>query len=620
MSAKRRNTLLDLSRVIGPEPLSHLGNLMIRHPQYFRGLVLLLFTSAVSNENYKRATISVIILVSIRTIGMLLKFGPALLLNRLKKTAYLAGHRYNIAQKRSYVTALMPLFWKNVYEPESRTLFDAHEIKEQHEHDQNLTRELSRNLNSLPGWVACELNHTSSNEHQFLDAIQQTRPVSCGIEITEASFNTSFLHALRTDYDRISQTAVTGLNMNAIEDYLRSPILGEHDGFPSQNWTGNPHLNRLRRRIKNYTPPTGCPFKAEYAPKTAICYNLHRTMWHTLVTNVITKRTGTAIRKLNRLFDTEEISVQTLLWPECGDAAWINQYDGLREAIIMVRQRMLDQAFGEIPERAEIMIERLTRWDELQAMHLRARVDINYINPSESINLLEDYKELKDYPHRLPLVKEFTIRALAESNRFDTWLSTCPEGWSEQLRLTTQERMRSIALTIRRLQNYILTNTPEHKLLYEQYGAQLEQALQFYTSDENVLDSGLPETLMQLVHRYDESLKASAGNLFSIQNAEALRAVRTAFHSNINNLRTVFLETNSPEREPRLQPLIASAIKQRSQITAELIELRIHHTLCKVQRTIYMEFVKGLRDPSRLTRKERARQRLDTILLKCRPS
>lgn len=613
---KKRNTLIDLSRVIGPEPLSHLGNLMIRHPQYFRGIFLLLTTSAVHNNNYTRATVSIIILFSIRAIGMLLKFGPALLMNRVKKTAYLAGHRFNIAQKRRSTMRHTRLIWDYVYEPEVRTLYLPEEIDEQNQRDEQLSATLNENLEALPAGARREIGLTPGTQEGISQAIQQTRPVSCGVEKTYPSFYTSLMHALQTDYDRISQNMATGLYVNALEDYMCSPILGEHDAFPSQNWAGNQTLSSLRDRAEHYVLPPHARFNPDLSPILIPLRNMHRNLWHTLVTNVITKRTGTAIRKLNKLCRSHEISVQTLLWAECSDAAWIQQYPGLRDAIIAVRQRILCQAFGETSIRAEIMIERLTRSDELVAMHLRARCDYLYCNLSEAVNLHADYSELGDYSQDLAEIRCFMDEATGQLDEFRSWLKARSDQWTQQLTLSPRDQIRSIARFMRRFQHYIRTHAAEQEELIEEHGAKLEPLLLFYNHDDDLFQAGIPEPLIKLIHQYAKSLNAAASDLFAIENASALHAALTAFHANFDHVRTRFYalqQQPEPTAEEEFKESLNRILLEHSEIGTELIELRIHHAICKIQRLLYTEFVQNLRDPGHPSRRDRIRQRIGTL-------
>lgn len=614
---KKRRTILDLGRVIGPEPLSHLGNLMLRHPQYFRAFFLLVMTASIQNNNGKRAAASFVMIFSIKAIGMLLKLGPALLLNRLKKTAYLAGHHYNVAQKRSALLQHCDLLWDNVYEIEARVRFTEEETVEQRLRDARLSSVLQASLKQLPAWVKREIYLTKDSRAGIVRAIKQAFPVSTGIEKSCDSFLTSFKHALKTDYDRYTQTHITGLDVNSVEDFIRTPILDESDRFPSQNWSGNGKLIHLRRRIKHYTLPE--PYnrhRGDYTPRApigmAFLRNLHRNTWHSLVTNVITKRSGTAIRKLTRCCRAEDISVQTILWPMCSDAPWLDDYPGLRETIVAVRQDMLDQAFGETAARTEVMIERLTRWDELQAMNLRAQSDHRYCDLNENVNLYKDFVRMGDYTQLLPSIKAFMTATREQLSDFENWLKEQDsETWSQDLERTPIQRMRQIGRFFIRLQRCCRKQCPEHIELLEEYGAQLEHELVIYQSDNQLRSAGIPQDLINLCHRYEEHIEKTNTDLFAMDNATALRAALTAFHGNINQIRTQFyaLKKTAAERSPTLQQhvqrLVGEAIQNRAEYTEELIEMRTHHTICKMQRLIYTEFVDDLRVPDRETRRER---------------
>lgn len=632
MTQKKHNrTILDLGRVIGPEPLSHLGNLMIRHPKYFQTFFLLMMTSAIQQQNGKKAAASFVIVFSIKAIGMLLKFGPALLLNRLKKTAYLAGHRYNVAQKRNAALRHCNLLWDNVYEIEARVRFSEEEIVEQRLRDARLSSHLKDGLKELPAWVKREIYLTKETRPGIIKAIKQAYPVSTGIEKSRDSFLTSFKHALKTDYDRHTQTQLTGLDVNAIEDFMRTPILGESDRFPGQNWSGNRKLLHIRRNLKHYKLPLG--YKkghGSYDPTTnevvTILRNLHRNTWHSLVTNVITKRSGTAIRKLNKYCKTEDISVQTILWPACSDAQWLDEYPGLREAIIEVRQNMLDQAFGETSVRVEVMIERLTRWDELQAMNLRAQIDYRYCDPDEEVNLYDDYQQLGDYNRLLPSIKLFMTKAHEQLTTFEAWLEEQgSKTWSKDLERSLPQRMRRIGRFFIRLQHCSRERCPEYNELLEEYGAQLEHELVLYQSDAQLLAAGIPEELIRLCHRYADMMKSKSKDFFDIENASALRAVLTAFHGNISQIRSKFEALKSVPQEQQkaleteLQQLVGEIIHHRDIYSEELIELRTHHTISKMQRLIYTEFVSDLRAPNHDTRRQRIKKKIKRLQARLQP-
>ena len=614
--------MLDLGRVIGPEPLSHLGNLMIRHPQYFRAFFLLLMTSAIQNNNGKKAAASFVMLFSIKAIGMVLKLGPALLLNRLKKTAYLAGHHYNVAQKRSALLHHCDLLWLNVYEIEARVRFTKEELAAQHARDARLSSVLNTSLTQLPAWVKREIYLTNESRASMIASIKQAFPVSTGIEKSCDSFLTSLKHALKTDYDRYTQTHLTGLDVNSIEDFIRTPILDELDRFPGQNWSGNGKLIHLRRRLKHYMLPASYKRAAgDYTPcipvGVAWLRNLHRNTWHSLVTNVITKRSGTAIRKLTRCCRAEDVSVQTILWPMCSDAPWLDDYPGLRETIVAVRQHMLDQAFGETAARTEIMIDRLTRWDELQAMNLRAQSDHRYCDLNEEVNLYADFSRMGDFNHLLPSIKAFMSATQDQLADFENWLKQQSHDiWRQDLKRTPIQRMRQIGRFFVRLQQCCREHCPEHVELLEEYGAQLEHELVIYQSDQALRTAGIPQELITLCHRYEAFIENTCADLFVTDNATALRAALTAFHGNINHIRTRFyaLKKGPIEQQVSLQQdvqrLVGEAIQNCAEYTEELIEMRTHHAICKMQRLIYTEFVEDLRVPDRETRRERIRKRI----------
>lgn len=624
--------MLDLGRVIGPEPLSHLGNLMIRHPQYFRAFFLLIMTSAIHNNNSKKAAASFVMLLSIKAIGMLLKLGPALLLNRLKKTAYLAGHHYNVAQKRSALLQHCDLLWSNVYEIEARVRFSEEEMVEQRLRDARLSSSLNHCLKQLPAWVKREICLTKETRSSIVRAIKQAFPVSTGIEKSCDSFLTSLKHALKTDYDRYSQTQITGLDINSVEDFMRTPILSEADRFPSQNWSGNGKLVHLRLRLKHYTlPETYRRSRGDYTPRVPFWLpfirNFHRNIWHSLVTNVITKRSGTAIRKLTHYCRAEDISVQTILWPVCSEAPWLDDYPGLRETIVAVRQHMLDQAFGETASRAEVMIERLTRWDELQAMNLRAQADYRYCDLGEDVNLYNDFVMMGDYPGLLPSIKKFMTSAHEQLSDFENWLKEQEPGtWRESLKRSPIQRMRQIGRFFIRLQRCCREHRPGHVELLEEYGAQLEHALMMYQSDDQLRAAGIPQDLIQLCHWYEELVEQRSQDLFALDNASALRAALTAFHGNINQVRSQFcaLKSASAEQQRLLQQAlhrsVGEAIRDQAEYTEELIEMRTHHALCKIQQLIYTEFVNDLRAPDRDTRRQRMRKKIEQLKERLRHS
>ncbi len=606
---KRRKTIGDFSRVLGPEPLSHLGNLMIRQPQYFRGFFLLLMGMAWKRANYGNALASVIALICTRTIGMALKFGPAFFLNRLKKTAQRAGYHFNVAQKRCAVLGRQRCFWDYVYEQERRTLYTDEEIAQQQTRESDLDHALHNKLHTLPRWVRRDLHCLDDGLDVVIEAIKEVFPVSPGIEMTEQGFYTTFRHAFTRDYDRETQTLLTGINVNPIEDYLCTPIMSEMDVFPRANLASNRLIQQARKRMRRYTAyaridglPFGVGGHGALPRWVVVREETSRNIWHAMVTNVIAKRTGTGILKLFNEYGAEQISVQTLLWQGCESAPWTEKYPGLREDVFRLRRRMIDQAFGCTHERTEVMLERLTRWDERQAMELRACYDLQYCNPEESVNLWSDYRRLEDYDTWLPGIRVHMDAALRMRDTFSAWLQRKHALWGDALDRSLTQRMVYAGRHYTRLIAFAALRSPALQRDLIEWQDTLEPLLLSYHARDDLRTAGLPDHLVRLCHAYAKSLRATCRDLFSLPNREQLRAVLNAFHANMSNMRTHFnqmedlsLKTHARTKAAvNVRYAVLSTIRQTEVYSQELRELRNHHAICVVQSLIYREFIDRL--------------------------
>ncbi len=614
---KKANLFGDFGRVVGPRPLAQLGTFMMRKPAYVQMGVLsvLGYLSQRDMVQLKGVLLGGTASLFTRLFGAILKYGPSYLLKSSKTAADQAGFKYNVAQKRVAFMEHQDVLWDYVYGLEAATLYTEEEIAGQRGRLARLDGFLRKGTENYPRWVKRLLMCEGDGIEDIVVAQRTAFPVSPGIERTCGGFRDSFAHGLQRDYDREQQNRVLGFDVNCIEDYLRAAILCEDDTFLREHWKSCPGLGRARKKTQLYydclTPKYLPTFAAWFETAHSFCKSVSTSVWHALTSSVLSTKLGKALRALRKRLqsfddcdeaDLANIDAQLVFWRGLERRPWVAKYPGLEETIHEIRQHILIQGFGTTRARAEVMLERLTRFYEMRAMELRRKFDYEYCDGSRTVNWFAGVEAFGDYQDQVGPIREVTEARSGQLVEFEGWLRSRGAVFAPYLERTQGEAMRYIADHPERFRAFLETERTGLVRAYDRERRALDRALLGFSDDKSLAESGVSNVLVEACHAYAQHVAEDSRDLFHKTNATRLRAAKVAFHANVKNMRAIydrraeFSKLSDAARKESIVATVGEVVAAHRDYTLQLREVRTHHALCRINTLIVGSLVLSLRD------------------------
>ena len=614
---KKSKVFSDLGRVVGPRPLAQLGTFMMRKPAYIQmGVLSLLgYLSQRNVVQLKGVILGGTTSLFTRLFGAMLKYGPSYLLKSSKTFADQAGFKYNVAQKRAAFMKHQGILWDYVYGIEAATRYTPEEIAEQRGRLDRLDQFLGQSAAGYPPWVKRLLACEGGGLEELVSAQRAAYPISPGIERTRSGFRDSFAHGMQRDYDREQQNRVLGFDINSVEDYLRSAILCEDDTFLREHWRSGTGVIGARSRTARYydclSPRTLPTLARWYDAMRAGCRSSSTSVWHALTASVLSTKLGKALKFLRRRIrssggydeaDLVNVNAQLVFWKGLEDRPWVAKYPGLREAIHDIRQQILAQGFGASRERAEVMQERLTRWYEMRAMELRRKFDPEYCDVHQPVNWLTGVDALGDYADQLKDIERVMRKRSEQVAEFEAYLHSISGELERFLVRSPQDLMRYAVHHPERFRAFLESEQPDMVPLYDKTRCDLDEALLGLSQEAALAQGGVPSAMIDACQAYAAHIGENTLDLFHTMNTTRLRAAKIAFHANEKGIRSLYERRGEYEnvkdedRKATIARITGEAMTAHEEYTLQVMAVRKHHALCRINTLILVDLVASLRD------------------------
>ncbi len=614
---KKPKVFSDLGRVVGPRPLAQVGTFMMRKPAYIQMAVLsfLGYLSQRDMVQLRGVLLGGTTSLFTRVFGAMLKYGPSYLLKSSKTFADQAGFKYNVAQKREAFTKHQGILWDYVYGLEAAARYTQDEIAQQQDRLDRLKRFLKKDVDRYPRWVKRLLTCEDRGIEGIVTAQRTAFPISPGIERTRSGFDDSFNHGMQRDYDREEQNRVLGFDINCVEDYLRSAILCEEDTFVREHWKSGTGLIAARHGTALYydclTPKAVPTLSHWYDLLRASCQSSSASVWHALTASVLSTKLGKALKMLRkriRSFDEYDeadlvnVNAQLIFWSGLERRPWVSKYPDLEEAIHDIRQHILAQAFGATRERAAVMQDRLTRFYEMRAMELRRKFDCEYCDVRQPVNWLAGVELFGDYANQLDEIEAVMKKRSEQLVAFEEYLRSISGELERYLERSPQETMEYIVRHPERFRAFIVSEGLNLVSVYDRIRCLLDGALLGFSNGDQLAKSGIPSAMIAACQAYAAHIEGDMRNLFHKANETRLRAARTAFHANVKDVRAMFDRKgrygrlSDEERTTAIVQILGEAVSNHVEYTQHLMEVRLHHALCRINALIVADLVSSLRD------------------------
>jgi hypothetical protein len=363
-----------------------------------------------------------------------------------------------------------------------------------------------------------------------VDDILALRPWSDQIEKTREAFFISSRYILRHSLSQMAEAANAGFSLSLLEDWYDDHPFPEGDAKLVEQYYANTLLTQSIAEV-GYT-------RNEWT-RIVIKMNVQR-WWASLIGRAVTTNIGTFIPYLNKKYATNVFNSQILLWPGEENRPEIARFAEPANSAARISHDLLFGYNRRTKRRLRIVEPSHGAREEI--VRLRRNLFRNVFGET-----LEDAFEMIDricltsFELATDLRRRFDAEYAAGELRETVATDLAAEAFSDRY---VRSRERLAALARRRIDAFV------------------------------------------------EALRAGGrfAALFEFGEREALRAVKTAFHVNRSGLRSKFERAGLAACEPEIEAARAEA----RAYSIRLRQLRIHHTITKLELQLYRDLVKSL--------------------------
>jgi len=205
----------------------------------------------------------------------------------------------------------------------------------------------------LPAFGAAE-NHRGSGDTQ---------------EAAREQFLARANHALQSHLPQTREMYMTGLDLRYFEDWRDGAYLDRSDTKLVEQFEGNLTLLAARREVGL----VGIAAMGRFMPR-----QIRQKLWFFFIMRSVAIDVGHCVQRLNKRYDTDAFNSQAFLWPGEEDQAWLDQFDGARQAVIDRQRALIFGVFGPNFDSATAMLDHMFYCPVLLAGELRMRYDPEY--------------------------------------------------------------------------------------------------------------------------------------------------------------------------------------------------------------------------------------------------
>lgn len=353
---RRRSAVVqDVGRLISPlDVLYQLGNLIYR-----RSLRYMLVTAGVSLVGLVMGRVSDAAGLSLRqaillplivgglalVVGSLLKVIPSLISSRLRSVAQASDLNLMEDYRKSQLDAHLERLWDRLF---------RHEF-------------LGRMVAGQP-FLDGPVRHPGESE---ADATARAR----------ARFLQRAREAIDAHLPQVTQMHIFGLDLRYLEDWRDGAYLDPSDTKLIEQFSGSPSLVAARRDVR-FDRITDA---LRFIPRRA-----SQRLWLLFITRSVGRQVGSAVRSLNRRFDTTLFNSQVLLWPGEERADWLACFEGATQRVLKRRRALIRGVFGPDLVAARDVLDHMLYTSVALATELRMRYDPEYCVQDMDYHVLGD--------------------------------------------------------------------------------------------------------------------------------------------------------------------------------------------------------------------------------------
>jgi len=351
---KRTAILGDLRRLIAPwDVLYAVGNLI-----YKRSLRYTLLTAGIAvigvaanwlglpGFTVRQAIMLPLLIGGLSlAVGTLLKIVPSLIASRLLTVAQASDLNLMEDYRKSQVREHLDALWERLFKYE------------------------------------CRLRLAAKASGGFNGGVRAGETESQALARAKSDFFQRAHLALTSHLPQIQQMHVVGLDLRYLEDWRDGAYLDRSDTKLIEQFDGGTTLLAARAEAGL----TGLAMAVLFNPR-----RLAQRFWFLFVTRMVAIQVASAVRRLNRKYDTDLFNAQVLLWPGTEDNEWLKALDGAREDVIRQRRNAIRRVFGADFQTAREVLDHMLYCCFAVSTELRMRYDPDYCDGSLDYDVLAD--------------------------------------------------------------------------------------------------------------------------------------------------------------------------------------------------------------------------------------
>lgn len=256
-------------------------------------------------------------------------------------------------------------------------------------------------------------------------------------------------------------------------------------------------------------------------------------------------------------------------------------------------------------------------------MELRRRIDCEYCDINQPVNWLAGVKVFGDYAGQLSEIEAVMRERSEQLLEFEGYLRTISGSFERFLSRSKRETMEYIVHHSERFRAFLKSEQPDLVAAYDRTRCDIDAALLAYATDGQLAEDGASPAMIAACHAYAGHIAGGLQGLFHKANATRLRSAKAAFHANVKNVRSIYerrgryAKLDDGDRQAMVVQILGEAMSAHEEHTQQLMEVRLHHALCRINTLIVADLVSSLRDydwkPARTSLAKGCRKILDTV-------
>lgn len=278
-------------------------------------------------------------------------------------------------KKKSQMTRHLEVLWERVFKYEA-AIYGDHTSSEA-EQISGSRRQLRAMVEAWPPAIKRHFGIDNDSVDEFLNHVEQFRPLSECMETTKEGFVCSAAYAMRESLPQKLEQAVTGFDLSLLEDWYDGAFFTANDNVLGKQFAGHRTIRGIRREV-------GIPLLVRFREALS---GHPDPLWHSLTMKKIGTSVGGMVGLMNERYVGKDMpdyfDAQDFLWKDARSDRLVMQAFNRRGPQALaelqeVRRKMFLSIFSESRDVAHVHIYRMFGRDFVNAMHLRLDYDIEF--------------------------------------------------------------------------------------------------------------------------------------------------------------------------------------------------------------------------------------------------